>query len=246
MIRTPVVSLGAGVQSSAMLLMAAAGEFDDLEHGRPELAIFADTQWEPPGVYEWLGALRLDVYRHGIEIATVTAGNLRDDVVRFAAGEGARYASPPFYVRAPNGDGQAILRRQCTKDYKLTPIWHELRRRGYGPRHPVEQWVGISLDEVQRMKPSRLQWASTFYPLIEKRLSRHDCATWLLEHGYPIPVKSACIGCPYHDNATWRRMKLDRPRRVCSGRRVGRSDPHPAAPRQPRLRPPLTHTARRR
>lgn len=208
--RTPVVSLGAGVQSSAMLLMLAAGEFDDLEHGRPEVAIFADTQFEPPGVYEQLAALRLAVWRHGIEVATVTAGDLRADVVRFAAGEGSRYVSPPFYVQAPSGK-QAMLRRQCTKDYKLTPIWRELRARGYGPTRPVEQWIGISLDEVERMAPSRKLWASTFYPLIEKRLTRHDCELWLTRNGWPIPVKSACIGCPYHDDATWRAMKRDRP-----------------------------------
>jgi hypothetical protein len=36
-----VISLGAGVQSTTMLLMSAAGELEPL----PELAIFADTGW---------------------------------------------------------------------------------------------------------------------------------------------------------------------------------------------------------
>ena len=53
-----VISLGGGVQSSVMALMASRGAFDRI----PDCAIFADTRWEPPSVYEhieWLeGRLR--------------------------------------------------------------------------------------------------------------------------------------------------------------------------------------------
>ena len=48
-----VLSLGGGVQSSVMALMAGKGAFDRLPH----CAIFADTRWKPPSVYEhveWL------------------------------------------------------------------------------------------------------------------------------------------------------------------------------------------------
>ena len=30
-------------------------------------------------------------------------------------------------------------------------------------------------------------------------------------NGYKMPPKSACIGCPYHDNAQWRDMRDNRP-----------------------------------
>ena len=53
-----VISLGGGVQSSVMALMAGESAFDRV----PDCAIFADTHWEPPSVYdhiEWLaGQLR--------------------------------------------------------------------------------------------------------------------------------------------------------------------------------------------
>ena len=39
-----VISLGGGVQSSVMALMASQGAFDRV----PDCAIFADTRWEPP------------------------------------------------------------------------------------------------------------------------------------------------------------------------------------------------------
>ena len=38
-----ILSLGAGVQSSTMALMADQGAFGD----KPDAAIFADTGWEP-------------------------------------------------------------------------------------------------------------------------------------------------------------------------------------------------------
>ena len=48
-----VISLGGGVQSSVMALMASQGAFDAI----PNCAIFADTHREPPTTYthlDWL------------------------------------------------------------------------------------------------------------------------------------------------------------------------------------------------
>ena len=48
-----VISLGGGVQSTVMALMASRGAFDRV----PDCAVFADTRWEPPSIYthlEWL------------------------------------------------------------------------------------------------------------------------------------------------------------------------------------------------
>ena len=48
-----VISLGAGVQSSTMALMAANGELP-----KPDCAIFADTGNEPKAVYTYLDFLK--------------------------------------------------------------------------------------------------------------------------------------------------------------------------------------------
>jgi len=53
-IRLRVLSLGAGVQSTALALMAAHGEVGPM----PDCAIFSDTGWEPAAVYEHLARLR--------------------------------------------------------------------------------------------------------------------------------------------------------------------------------------------
>lgn len=50
---TPVLSLGAGTQSTDLLLRALRDEFDI----RPEYAVFADLGNEPKGVYRYLDGL---------------------------------------------------------------------------------------------------------------------------------------------------------------------------------------------
>jgi len=67
--------------------------------------------------------------------------------------------------------------------------------------------IGISLDEAQRMKPSRAPWIKNSYPLIEKRISRFQCLQWMDENGYPQPPKSSCLGCPFHSEKHWNELK---------------------------------------
>lgn len=208
-----VLSLGAGVQSSTVLLMAAAGELDDVLPSRPQLAIFADTGWEPSAVYDWLEYLT-EAVAGRVEIVRVQHGNIREDslTVRTSKKSGNTYANAgiPFFVRNPDGSA-GIMPRRCTRTYKIEPIHRELRRRGYGPKSRVTQVMGISLDEVVRMKDSRIDWIDHAYPLVDKRMTRADCLTWMESAGHPVPPRSACIGCPYHSDAEWRRLRDDDP-----------------------------------
>ena len=73
------------------------------------------------------------------------------------------------------------------------------------------QCIGISLDEVERMKPPRDPWIRNEWPLIEKRMSRHDCLRWMAKNGFPEPPRSACSYCPFHSDAEWRRLKEQEP-----------------------------------
>ena len=207
-----VLSLGAGVQSTAVLLMAHEGEF---EHP-PDCAIFADTQWEPPEVYTLLDWLDENI---SIPIHRVTAGSLRDAELnaemRARKASGKRYISMPF--RTLNKDNQpSLVRRQCTREFKIDPIQREIRRLlGYKkrqriPENSAEMWIGISADEVMRMKPSRVKWITHIFPLLfERRMTRRECKVWLEAHGYAIPQKSACVCCPYRNNTEWREIKED-------------------------------------
>lgn len=76
----------------------------------------------------------------------------------------------------------------------------------------VRSWIGISMDEASRMKPSREAWIAHRYPLIEKRITRSDCLRWMEAHGYPEPPRSACVFCPFHNDEEWRRLRDQEPR----------------------------------
>lgn len=211
MIRLRAISLGAGVQSTTMALMAAHGEITPM----PDCAIFADTQWEPKAVYDHLKWLMSGVLPFPVHV--VTRGNIHDNIVRQKNTTGQRFATIPWFV--DNMDGtQGIGRRQCTREYKTNVVAQKQRQlMGYdhGDRvrknHRVEVWIGISTDEIFRAKPAHETWQDNRWPLIEARMSRWDCKQWLKRHGYAEPAKSSCIGCPYHSDEYWRDMKLNRP-----------------------------------
>lgn len=206
MVELRIISLGAGVQSTTLALMAAHGEIE-----KPKCAIFADTQWEPRAVYEHLAWLRSgNVLPFPVHI--VTAGNLRQSIRDRRNTTGGRFAAIPWHIT--NEDGSAGMgRRQCSSEYKLEPIMREIRSiLGKGPRAKiaagsVEVLIGISRDEAHRMRPARQAYMINRYPLVERGMRRYDCLLWLKRHGYPEPPKSACIGCPFTDNARWRERR---------------------------------------
>ena len=204
MVALRVLSRGAGVQSTTLALMAAHDEIEP-----PDCAIFADTQWEPKSVYRHLDWLESVL---PYPVRRVTAGSIRDNIRTRRNTTGGRYAAIPWHMVGPDGT-EALGRRQCTSEYKLTPIMHEIRRllgapgHAYIPPGAVEVLIGISLDEAHRMKTDRRRYMVNRYPLVDAGMRRWDCLRWLERHGYPQPGKSACIGCPFHDNDYWRHLR---------------------------------------
>jgi hypothetical protein len=71
--------------------------------------------------------------------------------------------------------------------------------------------IGISMDEAIRRKPSLVGYIVNRWPLLEWGMNRRDCLAWMKERGFPIPGKSACIGCPYHDDNAWRDLRDNSP-----------------------------------
>lgn len=207
-----VISLGGGVQSSVLALMAAEG----LVQPMPDFAVFADTGWEPQAVYDHLQWLEAQL---PFPVQRVSAGDIRADLLAGVNSTGQSFSSIPVYIRSLEGDATSIARRQCTREYKLSPIEQELRDLlglGYRERVPdglfVDLWIGISTDEVIRMKPSRQRWIAHRWPLVEEQLSRRDCRAWF-EERHPLRElpRSACIGCPYHTDSEWGEMRRSDP-----------------------------------
>lgn len=198
--KTPlrILSLGAGVQSTTVLLMSLAGELPPLDG-----AIFADTGWEPAAVYDHLTKLEkvaadggLPVYRVGKPVGIREAA--LDPSTHFAS-------IPAFYANPDGTTGRG--RRQCTNEFKIEPIrsllWKLHREHD---RCGIEQWFGISWDEMGRMSDSDARYITHHYPLVDLRMTRQGCHDWMAEHGWTAP-RSACIGCPFHSDAEWRRIR---------------------------------------
>ena len=214
-----VLSLGAGVQSSTLALMAANG----MVQGYPQLtaAVFADTQDEPASVYKWLDWLEAEIARcpFPFPVHRVTKGRLIDGSlkthIRKRDGSKSSSVNIPLFVKNADGSQGRITHRNCTIDYKIKPVTRELRKIAGIKRGQKEigvvQWIGISLDEVRRMKDGREPWAENCWPLIDMRMNRNECKMWMKTQGYPEPPRSACVYCPFHNNHEWRRLKKDEP-----------------------------------
>lgn len=188
-----LLSLGAGVQSTALLLLSESGVLEPFDY-----AIFADTGWEPAAVYEHLGRLQ---ERCKTPIEVVRNGSIRD------TGDGRR-ASLPFFTRNEHGK-KGVALRQCTNEYKVLPIRRFIRTL-LSQGEAATMAIGISTDEAHRAKPSAVKYISHVFPLLDRRLSRRDCIDVIEREGLK-PVKSACIGCPYHSDKTWVRIKKESP-----------------------------------
>ena len=186
-----VQSFGAGVQSVTLLHMALRNEIE-----RPDLVIFADTKCEPAHVYRVVERDQKACEKAGLPFAVVFRSNLADAPFDEAQ------VRVPLFTRAPNGD-IGMLFRTCTDKHKVAPIRQELRRRGV---KKAELWLGMTVDEITRVKPSAVGWITNRYPFIELGMRRGDCEAFLDRHGIEA-AKSACVFCPYRSATMWRAVK---------------------------------------
>ena len=159
-----IISLGWGVQSMTIAVMAALGDIEPVDY-----AIHSDTTHERTDTYIYAERWTRWLEDRGLRVVTVKLNNpKRQDPVYFSS---YGQAFIPAFTNNPEGTiGQ--LRRQCTSEWKIVPLrrWLQANRNG----QPVEQWLGISLDEVQRMKPSNVKYITNRDPLIERKMSRHS------------------------------------------------------------------------
>lgn len=203
-----ILSLGAGVQSSTLALMIEKGEIPMVD-----AAIFADVKGEPLAVYKHLNWLEKQV---SYPIYRVSWRNLKKDI--FDASEGNyKGFTAPFYTKNEVTGKKGMLRRQCTADYKIKPVVKKIRELlGYkkGERVKkgtnVELLMGISKDEIFRMKTNRLKYLKNCYPLVDLDMRRNHCLEWIEKNNYPKPPRSACTFCPFHSKIEWLEIKKNK------------------------------------
>ena len=176
-----VISYGGGVQSTALVVLAMqrGWKIDEIVH-----VDLLDA--ESPATREYVsyfaGWLQT-VYGRGI---TILQRDLYGDML-------ARPAFTPAPWRA--ADGSFMLRRQCTRQYKVEPIRRYLYEKYR--RERIALMLGISVDEFHRMRDSGSARIENVYPLVDERLTRNDCRAILERAGLATPPKSSCWFCPY-------------------------------------------------
>jgi hypothetical protein len=189
-----ILSLGWGIQSFTLAAMSALCDIEPIDY-----AVHADTTHERTDTYTFAEKWTPWLEKRGVKVVTVK----EDNAVLVDKWGGVII---PTYTDTENG---GRINRQCTGTWKIQPLrrWLQLNR----DKQPVEQWLGISLDEVQRMKQSDVKYITNRYPLIEMKMSRWDCKRWLENHGLDIPPRSACVFCPFHSRSEWRDIRDNAP-----------------------------------
>lgn len=190
-----IISLGWGVQSFTLAVMVALGELEPID-----AAIHSDTGYESQLTYEFAERWSPWLEDHGVKVVTVRGSNgTLEEVSDVTRTTNIGFLKIPAFTEV---DGvRQILPRQCTTEWKIAPVrrWLQANRN----KQPVEQWIGISLDELERMRYSDVKYITNRYPLFEKRITRVACQLWLEKYGIEVPPKSACVFCPYHNKAGW-------------------------------------------
>lgn len=218
-----VIALGMGIQSVAMYYMSSLHMLR-----RADWAIFADPGKERAETYRYLELLlKWQEINNGIPIKVKSDKNLFEDLLRKNEKGIGRFVSIPAYV-SDNGS-VGMLRRQCTREYKIEVVDKAIRELyNLSPRQrcpPTTIWKGISLDEIDRMTAPRVRWKTHYYPFCgywimkaaqgktsePTAATRSDLIEWYRKMGFPVPVKSACVFCPYRSDSSWRDLKTKSP-----------------------------------
>lgn len=232
------VSYGGGVQSTALLVLAAQRRID---FSLFLMANVGDDSEHPDTLAYVRDVATPYAEQHGIELRVLDRTK-RDGSVETLYGrlmrEGSR--SLPIPVRMSNG---APGNRSCTTDFKIKVIGKELKRRGATAGRPCrehrEEWkangtvppcsdctqpnvatigIGISLDEIHRANARKIEpHERVVYPLVGVgeetglKLNRLDCERVIRDAGLPVPPKSSCYFCPFHRPTAWADLAREHP-----------------------------------
>lgn len=204
--RYRVLNLGAGTQSCALALMSARGDLEKLD-----FAIFADTGWEKARTYRYLDWLETQVPFPILRVRRA-GSDLGNFLIENTALPNKGRQTAPFYVDDPFG----MLSKQCSKEWKTRVIQKALREilglapGERGPNEPViEQWLGMTNDELTRVSISEKRYLHHRYPLIEKRMTKIDVFAWYDQRQLKRPPKSSCIFCPLQRPDQFREIRED-------------------------------------
>lgn len=102
--------------------------------------------------------------------------------------------------------------RECTNFFKMTPIKKYARHVLKGHfKNPVGNILGITTDEIRRVRENKLKYLKNLFPFVELGMSRDDVLKVYDEIGIKRPVKSGCWFCPFQRKVDWINLKNNYP-----------------------------------
>ncbi len=194
------LSFGAGVQTTAMLLMY---DYDEV--------IFADTGSEKDQTYEYIEKYVKPYCRQqGIKFTTVYK------MVHFLGKMWVPDTLGEWCRRHHNVP--SIKYRWSTRDWKLRPICRYIRSLKLLGEVVCE--IGISADEEWRV--NEVSFVDEPYvkrfPLAKAGMRREDCVNAILSHGWKVPPKSGCYFCHFQTIPQWNWLYLHDPQKYESAK----------------------------
>lgn len=200
----PIIwSYGGGTQSIAIAVLVAQGKLP-----RPDRIIFADTGREATETFEYteqhvkpllaLHGLTIEIASHSLATVDLYGGKKKDTLLI------------PAYAK----DG-GKLSNFCSHEWKMYVVRRYIGGAKAFPDGCIN-WLGMSTDEVERLRPSDVAWMETHWPLCGMpvsggygiSMSRAMCKQLILDTGLPTPPKSSCFICPHRRNPQWQRLKM--------------------------------------
>lgn len=215
---TSVFSFGGGVQSHAVLALAAQGvvQYDAFvfanvgnDSENPDTLTYIEQYTKPYCVDHGINFVEVSRSRRAGMPTTLKADAIRPETKSVVI---------PAYVE---GEGQT--NRGCTTDWKIAVVDRWIKQQKIGH---VIVGLGISTDEWQRVRGTDWSdgmvsaggnkkqfgfWKKREYPLMLLNISRSQCQRIISESGLPTPPKSSCYFCPFKRRTEWIELRQTRP-----------------------------------
>jgi 3'-phosphoadenosine 5'-phosphosulfate sulfotransferase (PAPS reductase)/FAD synthetase len=197
-----IVSYGAGVDSTAMILKM-------LDKGiRIDHVVFADTGGELPETYKTVEHMKWFLIDKGIKFDIVKNFSL---ITLFEKCIARRVFPDMFH-------------RWCTRDFKVSPI-HRFYKKTY-PGYKVNEYLGIDAAETKRCRTAKEDYIKKLYPLVDWNMDRTDCENYIFEKKFPYVIKSGCYFCPFNSFSRWNYIQRNHPRLYKLCKRLERNSKH--------------------
>lgn len=187
-----ILSLGGGVQSTAMFYLGLSGVME-----RPDFVVFADTGSEQ---------------KHTLDTVENIQRICREESIGFRRVTSEHYPIHEYYIG--KGLVPQIKNVQCTDRFKIRPINKFVREIAdeSKPKPWVEMWLGITTDEIHRMRENPRKYVKNRFPLIEMGWTRNQCEAYLRrEHPELVVEKSGCWHCHYQSAHKWAKLARESP-----------------------------------